>query len=131
MLDADLKREIIRMCIGVSVMSAIMIAGFAIFGRFDLPVLYGAILGTAVTILNYFLLALSVSHVVNKKDEKTAKLFMNTSYLFRIIFIAAAVAVAINFPFFNYIAVILPFVFERIVIMIIHMRDGKNEHTRP
>ncbi len=130
MLDAGLRREIVRMCIGVSILSVLMIAGFAVFGRFDTSVLYGAILGTAVTLLNYFLLALSVSHVVNKKDKSNAKLFMSVSYLLRIIFIAVAVAVAIRFPFFNAITVILPFVFERIVIMIIHMRDGKNEHTR-
>ena len=130
MLDAGLKREVVRMCVGVAVLSSIMLAGFAVFGRFDMPVLYGAVLGTAVTLLNYFLLALSVSHVVNKHDEKNAKLFMNISYLLRIILIAIAVATAIKFPFFNAIAVILPFIFERIVIMIIHMRDGKNEHTR-
>lgn len=130
MLDAGLRKEIARMCTGVSVMSVIMIAGFAVFGRFDTSVLYGAIFGTAITLLNYFLLALSVSHVVNKNNEKNAKLFMNISYCLRIILIAVAVAVAIKFPFFNYIAVILPFIFERIVIMIIHMRDGKNEHTR-
>ena len=130
MPDAGLRKEVVRMCVGVSVMSIIMIAGFAVFGRFDLPVLYGAILGTAVTLVNFFLLALSVSHVINKKDEKNAKLFMNISYLLRIVFIALAVAAAIKFPFFNYVTVILPFVFERIVIMIIHMRDGKNEHTR-
>lgn len=130
MLDSALKKEIVRMCVGVSVLSVIMIAGFAVFGRFDTSVLYGALLGTAVTLLNYFLLALSVSHVVNKHDEKNAKLFMNISYLLRIILIAIAVGTAIKFPFFNATAVILPFVFERFVILIIHMRDGKNEHTR-
>jgi len=130
MLDSALKREIVRMCVGVSVLSTIMIAGFAVFGHFDMSVLCGTILGTSVTLFNYFLLALSVSHVVNKHDEKNAKLFMNISYVLRIIFIAIAVATAINSPFFNAIAVILPFIFERIVIMIIHMRDGKNEHTR-
>ena len=130
MLDSALKREIVRMCVGVSVLSVIMIAGFAVLGRFDTSVLYGAILGTGITLLNYFLLALSVSHVVNKHDEKNAKLFMNISYLLRIILIAIAVGTAIKFPFFNATAVILPFVFERIVILIIHMKDGKNEHTR-
>ena len=130
MLDTGLRKEIIRMCIGVSVMSVIMIAGFAVFGRFDISVLYGALLGTTVTLLNFFFLALSVSHVVNKHDEKNAKLFMNISYFLRIILIAVTVAVAIKFPFFNAISVILPFVFERLVIMIIHMRNEKNEHTR-
>ncbi|MBR2846767.1 MAG: ATP synthase subunit I [Clostridia bacterium] len=129
MLDTSLKREVVRMCIGVSVMSIIMIAGFAVFGHFNMSVLYGAALGTAVTLLNYFFLALSVAHVVNKKDKSDAKLFMNISYFLRIILIAVTVGVAIRFPFFNAVSVILPFIFERIVILIIHMRDGKNEHT--
>lgn len=129
MLDSGLRKEILRMCIGVSVLSILMIAGFTLFGRFDMPVLYGALLGTGVTLLNYFLLALSVAHVVNKKDEKNAKLFMNISYFLRIILIAATVATAIRFPFFNAVAVVMPFIFERIVIFIIHIRDGKNEHT--
>ena len=130
MLDTGLRKEVIRMCIGVSVMSIIMIAGFALFGHFDISVLYGAALGTSVTLLNYFFLALSVSHVINKNDAADAKLFMNVSYFLRIILIAVTVAVAIRFPFFNAISVILPFIFERIVILIIHARDGKNEHTR-
>lgn len=129
MLDTGLRKEVVRMCIGVSVMSIIMIAGFAVFGHFNISVLYGAVLGTAVTLLNYFFLALSVAHVVNKKDKSDAKLFMNISYFLRIILIAVTVGVAIRFPFFNAVSVILPFIFERIVILIIHMRDGKNEHT--
>lgn len=129
MLDIGLRKEVIRMCIGVSVLSAVMVIVFAVFDRIDSSVLYGAILGTAVTLLNYFFLALSVTHVINKENAADAKLFMNISYLLRIILIAVTVAVSIKFPFFNYIAVILPFVFERIVIMIIHMRDGKNEHS--
>lgn len=128
MLEASLKKEVIRMCAGISVMSVLMLLVFALFGRFDTPVLYGAILGTGITVLNYFLLALSVSYIANATPEK-AKLFMHISYFLRIILIAAAVACAIRLPFFNYIAAVLPLIFERLVIIIMHSRDGKNEHT--
>ena len=117
MLNKDLKKEVIRMCIGVPVLSVVMIIIYAVCGKFDLPVLFGAIIGTAVTLLNFFLLALSVEHVSKKEDEAAAKLSMNVSYFARIILIAIVVVIAIKMPQINYITAILPLLFERIVIM--------------
>ena len=117
MLNKDLKKEVIRMCIGVPILSVVMIIIYAVCGKFDLPVLFGAIIGTAVTLLNFFLLALSVEHVSKKEDEAAAKLSMNVSYFARIILIAIVVVIAIKMPQINYITAILPLLFERIVIM--------------
>ena len=54
------------------IMSALMEAVFLIIGRWDLPVLFGNLLGAGVGILNFFLMGLGLQKALDK-DEKDAK----------------------------------------------------------
>lgn len=132
MLSKNLVREVSRMAVGILILSAVMVIAFALLGYFDITVVFGALLGAAACVLNYFFLALSIQKVVDKK-ESSAKGSMGASYALRMVFIAAVVVTGIKSSYFNYVAVIIPFLFPRIVIMVINFidnRKGKKEADR-
>ncbi len=130
MLNFDLKREFYKLSIGVIVMSVIMVAIFAALGKFDYKVVTGAALGTLVTIANYLFLAFSIERISQKDDVNNGKSIMTFSYFIRLAVIAVTIIIAIKLPIFNYIAVALPFLFPRVVIVGINLIDSKKDSKK-
>lgn len=62
--------EALLILLGEAVVSGAVIAVFLIIQQFDLSVLFGAMLGSFVVILNYLILAISVNRAINKYIEK-------------------------------------------------------------
>ena len=118
------------MAIGVLIMTAIMVAVFALIGKFSYKVITGAVLGATVTIINHLFLTYSVVRIVEKEDAGNGKSFMKLSYLIRLAIIAVTIIVAIKVPVFNYIAVAIPFLFPRIVIVATHLIDSWKEKRK-
>jgi uncharacterized MnhB-related membrane protein len=130
MLNFDLKREFYKLSIGVIIMSVIMVAIFAALGKFDYKVVTGAALGTLVTIANYLFLAFSIERISQKDDVNNGKSIMTFSYFIRLAVIAVTIIIAIKLPIFNYIAVALPFLFPRVVIVAINLIDSKKDSKK-
>lgn len=130
MLNSDLRAEFRKMTIGVLIMTAIMVAVFALIGKFSYKVITGALLGATVTIINHLFLTYSVVRIVEKEDAGNGKSFMKLSYMIRLVIIAATIIIAIKVPVFNYIAVAIPFLFPRIVIVAIHFIDSWKEKRK-
>ena len=59
-IQPAVKKETLRIAVGTLILSVLMIAVFLMTGFFDAGVLWGTLLGSGVTILNFFLLGLSV-----------------------------------------------------------------------
>lgn len=130
MLNKNLFDEVVKMIVGVFLLSIIMVVVFAAFGYFDMKVIWGALLGSAGCILNYAFLAFSIQKLV-EKEEGEAKGLMGLSYVLRMIFIAAVIILAIKADCFNYLACVIPFCFPRIVIMVLNVKGGgKIDRTR-
>ena len=127
-MEKNLKKEVYKMFIGVFSLAIVMVAVFAISGFFDMGVVWGAIIGSAGCTLNYLFLAYSINNVV-KKDPEMIKGYMAMSYTFRMFFIAAVIILAIKLPGVNYIAAVVPFLFPRIVLMIMNIKMGRNRGT--
>lgn len=145
-VQSAVKKETLRIAAGTILLSALMLLIFVIVGYFDLTVLWGALLGTAVTILNFFLLGLSVQRASEKmkdvhfpsyeeadaelKDgeeeppvpespEMTqAKRGMQLAYTGRMLLVVATGIVALAVEGVNPIAALVPFLFPRIIIFI-------------
>ena len=115
LLTKELRKEIFRMLLGMFVLCAVMIAVFFIAGYGGTPVILGALLGMFVAVLNYYLLALTIS-LTCRHDISKAKSYMGLSYPLRIIIMAAAIIFAIKNPAFNYIATAIPLLFPRILV---------------
>ncbi len=59
-IDETVKKETLRIAAGTGVLSALMLAVFLLLKRFDITVLLGALWGSSIAVLNFFLLGLSV-----------------------------------------------------------------------
>lgn len=140
------KKETLRIASGTVILSVLMIAVFLILGFFDMTVLWGALLGSAMTILNFFLLGLSVQRATEKmknvqfpsfaeadaeledgeeeppvpeSPEMTqAKRGMQLAYTGRMMLVVLTGILALSISCFNPVAALVPFLFPRIIIFI-------------
>ena len=83
-LEDSVKKEILHITIGTLCLSAVMIGIVALFGKFSLSVLWGALIGSALAILNFIGLAFSVQKAV-EGDEAKGKLRLRASYSLRMV----------------------------------------------
>lgn len=123
MLSKPILREVMRVSVCILALGAIMVAVFALFGKFDMTVLLGAILGCVYACLNFALTAKSVERSAEAGSESAAKMKMMSGYYFRLILAAAVMFWAIKAPYFNMWAAVIPFIFPRISIYIISITD--------
>lgn len=128
MLSKELYAEVKKMLLCISAMSVAMVIIFAAFGYFGVAVLLGALLGSVVASLNFLFLALAVEKSVN--GNNSPKGAMMSSYSLRLLCIGAAVVFAIKSPYINYLAVIIPLIFPRIIIMLNNLLKKRKEHER-
>lgn len=128
-IDPTVIKETRFVAAFVLILSMLMEAVFLIIGKWDLTVLWGNLLSAGVSILNFFLLGLTVSKAM-KKDEKDMNAYMKMSKAYRFLFVAAVIGVGLYFKCFNDIAVLLPVAFPFIAIVIrgaIVKKSGKAE----
>ena len=113
-------KELLLVTVGVLLCSAAMVAVFGILGQFSLNVVISALAGSFVIILNYFFLAVTVTLAADKAEQgKTdeAKKLMRLSPILRLAVMAIALFIGIKAGG-NVIALVLPLVFLRPVLMV-------------
>lgn len=130
---------------GELVLTGIMLVVFACLGRFDGSVLLGALLGACFAVLNFFLMGLSVQKAAEQmqgaqlppeeddsddihSDEiqadkplspqaQEAKKKMQLSYGGRMLMMVGVAVLGLVLPCFHPLAVVIPMLFPRLVIM--------------
>lgn len=122
-------RETKHIAIGTLILSAAMLAVFALAGRFEMMVLLGALYGCALAVGNFFLLGLTVQKVAESASGgddpdqvKLAKLRMRRSYTLRLLAEAGLLILGISVFKLNWIACFCPLVFPRIIILVLNIR---------
>lgn len=110
------KRETLHIAGGVLVFSAIMNAAFALAGKWELPVLWGTLLGGGFAVLNFLWLGLSIQRLAGEADEKCARARLQSSYTLRMVAMLAVGAIGVSLPCFSGIATVIPFLFPRLTI---------------
>lgn len=122
------KKEVKRIAIGTAVCDGIMIAGFFLLslvgvGKFELiPILLGAAGGTAVAILNFAIMCLTIQNAVNIGEKKRMKAFIQGSYNGRLLLQAVWIVVAFMVSRINVIAAALPLLFPNLTIFFLQSR---------
>ena len=99
------------------IFSMLMEAVFLIVKAWDYTVLLGNLLGLVAVTLNFLLMGITVQNAVTK-EEKDAKSLMKLSQSGRLFMMFAFALVGYLVPVFNEIAVVVPFLFPRIAIML-------------
>ena len=114
-IDPVVMKETLRILIGSIVLGAIMNAVFLMLRCWSLPVLFGTLLGTAGAVLNFFLMAQTVSHSVTlQQDEVKRK--VRFSHSLRTLMLLVLMILGVVLSCFNTIAVLVPFLFPRLII---------------
>ena len=109
-IDPVVMKETMRILIGSIVLGAIMNAVFLMLRCWNLPVLFGTLLGTAGAVLNFFLMAQTVSHSVTlQQDEVKRKVRFSHS-------LRTLMLLGIALSCFNTIAALVPYLFPRLII---------------
>lgn len=125
-MSKEVWLEIKKMLLCIALMLILELLVFFILGFFDIAVLYGGLLGSFVSFLNFFFLAVTVEMSV-KKGKSNAQGTMGISYMVRLLFIALAVVFAIKSSYINYVSAVIPLIFPRISILILNILSKKGE----
>ena len=126
-----------RIAAGVAALVALMLAIFAVAGQFSIPALLGGIYTGALTVVNFFVMGLTVQDITDKVGErqrseeeieslsKQMKARMQSSYTLRMIVLMGLVAVGIAVFHFDALAAILPLLFPRVAIGVLQLIDQR------
>lgn len=112
---------------GLAIMELITVAVFAVIGKFDLRVIWGALWGSAVMILYYFLLARAVTKAASG-DPEDAKKRIQASYSARMLLLIALMGaglyLATGLELINWVPMLLAVIFPRISIALWQLIKG-------
>lgn len=109
-------RETAVIAVGVAVCTAVMLAVYALLGRFDTGVLLGGLVGTVLSIGNFFFMAVSTSLAADKaeaQDVQAGQLLVRNSYMIRLAVLFIILFACAKSGKFNLLALVLPLVFVR------------------
>ena len=116
-IDPTVVKETAYITVFTIIFSMLMQAVFLIVQKWDYTVLLGNILGIVAVVLNFLLMGITVQNAV-LKEEKDAKNLMKLSQTGRLFMMFVFALVGYLVPVFNAIAVVIPFLFPRIAIML-------------
>lgn len=124
--------QVLPVLIGQLLLSALMVGVFALLGYFEMGVVYGAAAGMAIATLNHLILVWGVvtaSAKAEKQDVKGGQALVQMSYSFRLIGLFVILVLCAKSGIFNLIALVLPLVFTRPILMIAEFfkKKGGNE----
>ncbi|MBQ2955930.1 MAG: ATP synthase subunit I [Clostridia bacterium] len=114
-------RETGIIAVGQIICLAVMYIVFALLGYFDRAVLLGGIIGTVLSLANFFFMAVSASLAADKavnQDVKSGTALMKGSYLVRLAVIFVILLACVKSGLCNPIASVLPLVFVRPIITV-------------
>ena len=135
--DRAVRRETLRVAAGVFALVAVMLAVYAVLGKLTAKVALGGIYTGALTVLNFFIMGLTVQGVTDRAAEKPRneqemadltiemKNRMKLSYNMRMIGLLALIVVGLAVFKFDPLATILPVLFPTIVIRILQIMEAR------
>lgn len=126
--------QVLLLLAGELLLSAVMVAVFALLGYYETGVLLGAAAGSLIATLNHAILILSVNAATKKaenQDVKGGQSLIQMSYMGRLIGLFLILVLCAKSGIFNLIALVLPLVFSRPVLVftdhINQKKGGANE----
>lgn len=113
-VDPEVKRSVRYIALVVLIGSLLLQAVFLIIGQWDDTVLLGNLLGAATAILNFFIMAQTVSKALSQGDKDNASKKTQLSRTLRMLMMALVCVIGATAPCFNLYAVAIPLVFPSI-----------------
>ena len=129
-LEPAVKKETLFAFVSASVGTVAVQLIFLIIGRWDLSVLWGGLIGFAVSAGNFFLMALTMQKAIETGDENRAKMLIRASYLWRTLFQLGVLALSLILDCIHWVPVVCALFFIRVAIFFRQL-FAKKEETPP
>lgn len=129
-LQPAVKKELLHIALGTGVGVAVMLAVFALLGRFDTSVLLAGVLGGVVAVLNFLMLGITVQKVAAQSDEGQGRKIMQFSYSVRMLLMLLWIILAISLSALNWVAAAIPLLMPRLTIGVMQL-TGQYKKDEP
>ena len=109
---------------------AVVVAVFAMLGRFDYTVILGALAGGLVATINFLFMAIGLSLAADKaqaQDAKGGKATVKSSYIVRTLVMFVVLFACAKSGYFNVIALVVPLLFVRPALAVAEFFRKKGE----
>lgn len=116
-IDKVVLKETRYIAVVTIILSVLMQSVFLVIGKWTIAHLLGNVLGAFAAVLNFFLMGITVQKAV-VKEEKEAKDLMKVSQTLRLFMMFFFALIGYFVPVFNLLAVIIPYLFPRIGVMV-------------
>lgn len=116
-LDPTVIKETLYVLGFSLIFSVLMQVVFVLAGHWNFTVFLGNILGVAASVGNFFLMGVTIQNALGK-EEKDARNLMKLSQSMRLVMLFIIALIGYLVPVFNIIAVVIPYLFPRVGIMI-------------
>ena len=122
-LQSASKKEIKRITAGTLVCDGIMIAGLFLLSQFGIGsfqpgrILLGAACGSAVAVINFTILCLTVQSAVEIENKRKMKARFQLSYNIRMVLQALWVVASFAIPQIHFVAGAAPVLFPKVVLI--------------
>ena len=124
-IDETVRRETGSISLWVLILSVIMEAVFLVIGAWKPDVLWGNLIGAAAAVMNYALLAWTVTRIVNAGATDQLKQKMHASKSLRQLLMLLVCVLAIALLKTNPFATLIPLLFPRIALAVRQAKQGK------
>ena len=107
--------------VGEAVCVALMLAVFALLGRFDLQAALGGVFGGILAVANFFFMAVGASQAMDRaaaQDVRGGQKQVKNSYSLRMIALFVILFALVKSGLCNALACVLPLAFVRIIITV-------------
>lgn len=114
-------QETAVVALGQAICVGLMLAVYALLGRFSMPVVLGGVLGGALAIANFLFMAIGTSLAADKaeqQDVKGGKGLIQMSYLLRLGLLFLILFACVKSGLFDLVALVLPLLFVRPVLTV-------------
>lgn len=142
--------DTVWLALGEAVVALLISAVYLLLKKFDYTVVTGAVLGGAVTVINFFILSVGINRAINgyiqgrgdkEMDEEEAEKYaqehstdvqnaMLKSYMFRMFLMIGSLALALISGWFNVLATVIPLLMYRPVLYAVELIKVKVKAKR-
>lgn len=117
----SIVKETKRIGVGTVIMLVVMLAAYAVLGKFTVGVLLGGLLGSAYAIFNFFMLGMTLQKAASMTDQQMAHMKVRSSYSTRMIGMLILAVVAFALPFVEGIPCLIALLFPRATIFVLQV----------
>ena len=127
---AQTFRDVFPVMLGELLLTGVMLAVYALIGRFSLKVLWSAALGAGVVLLNFTVMILALLQAEKRGSPEKGQLYVRATYALRLVLLAAVLILALKSKVFDPLATALPLCFQPIAVWLFElfrkMKKGEN-----